>query len=306
MADKKISALTGATTPLAGTEVLPIVQGGATVKVAVSNLTAGRAVAVASLASTGNVTVSSGRIGVNTASPDSPLHVVASGVDEIVHLVNNTGNSYVLISDDNNATSVSYGSIGGGNAYIFTAGYTSLYTGTTEKVRIDATGNIIPKVAAKGINFTANTPAAGMTSQLLNWYEEGTWTPTFTFVTPGDFAATYSQQIGSYTRIGNRITVNCTITSTSFTFTTAAGQLRILGLPFTSEATTGNQSHGALATTGVTYTLGYTMVISIVSPNTAFIAFTQSGTAAALGPLTVANFVSGTNVTIRTTITYQI
>lgn len=38
MADKKISALTSATTPLAGTEVLPIVQSGATVKVAVSAL----------------------------------------------------------------------------------------------------------------------------------------------------------------------------------------------------------------------------------------------------------------------------
>ena len=45
MADKKISALTSATTPLAGTEVLPIVQGGATVKVAVSDLTAGRTIA---------------------------------------------------------------------------------------------------------------------------------------------------------------------------------------------------------------------------------------------------------------------
>jgi hypothetical protein len=48
MADKKISALTGATTPLAGTEVLPIVQSGATVKVAVSDLTAGRAVSALS------------------------------------------------------------------------------------------------------------------------------------------------------------------------------------------------------------------------------------------------------------------
>lgn len=38
MADKKISALTAATTPLAGTEVLPIVQGGATVKVANNDL----------------------------------------------------------------------------------------------------------------------------------------------------------------------------------------------------------------------------------------------------------------------------
>jgi hypothetical protein len=49
MADKKISALTSASTPLAGTEVLPIVQSGATVKVAVSNLTAGRAISATSI-----------------------------------------------------------------------------------------------------------------------------------------------------------------------------------------------------------------------------------------------------------------
>ena len=42
MADKKISALAAASTPLAGTEVLPIVQSSTTVKVAVSDLTAGR------------------------------------------------------------------------------------------------------------------------------------------------------------------------------------------------------------------------------------------------------------------------
>ena len=52
MADKKISQLTGASTPLAGTEVLPIVQSGATVKVAVSDLTAARAVSALSLALT--------------------------------------------------------------------------------------------------------------------------------------------------------------------------------------------------------------------------------------------------------------
>jgi len=39
MANTKISALTSATTPLAGTEVLPIVQSSATVKVAVNDLT---------------------------------------------------------------------------------------------------------------------------------------------------------------------------------------------------------------------------------------------------------------------------
>jgi hypothetical protein len=61
MADKKISALTGATTPLAGTEVLPIVQSGATVKVAVSNLTAGRAISATQLTLTaGNVIPANG------------------------------------------------------------------------------------------------------------------------------------------------------------------------------------------------------------------------------------------------------
>ena len=54
MADVKISALTLATTPLAGTEVLPIVQSGVTVKVAVSNLTAGRSVSATAVAITGS------------------------------------------------------------------------------------------------------------------------------------------------------------------------------------------------------------------------------------------------------------
>jgi hypothetical protein len=53
MADLKISQLTGATTPLAGTEELPIVQSSSTKKVAVSNLTAGRAVSMGTLEVTG-------------------------------------------------------------------------------------------------------------------------------------------------------------------------------------------------------------------------------------------------------------
>lgn len=49
MADVKISNLPASTVPLAGTEVLPIVQGGATKQVSVANLTAGRAVAATSI-----------------------------------------------------------------------------------------------------------------------------------------------------------------------------------------------------------------------------------------------------------------
>ena len=49
MADLKISQLPAATTPLAGTEVLPIVQSGSTVQVSVNNLTAGKAISATSI-----------------------------------------------------------------------------------------------------------------------------------------------------------------------------------------------------------------------------------------------------------------
>ena len=141
MADKKISALTGATTPLAGTEVLPIVQSGSTVKVSVANLTAGRAIGMA-------------------------------------------GGSF--------------------------------------------TDNITQSTAAKGVNFTANTSAAGMTSQLLNWYEEGTWTPAI--VSSSGTITSVTGNVGRYTRVGRSIT--CVFNFTIADNGTGAGVLFITGLPF--------------------------------------------------------------------------
>ena len=55
MADVKISALPASTTPLAGTEVLPVVQGTTTKQVSVTNLTSGRFVNASSV-SVGNTT----------------------------------------------------------------------------------------------------------------------------------------------------------------------------------------------------------------------------------------------------------
>ena len=49
MADVKISGLPASTVPLAGTEVLPIVQSGTTKQVSIANVTAGRAIAASSI-----------------------------------------------------------------------------------------------------------------------------------------------------------------------------------------------------------------------------------------------------------------
>lgn len=68
MADLKISQLTAATTPLAGTETLPIVQSSTTKQVSVANLTAGRAISALSLSLTTDLAVADGGTGASDAS----------------------------------------------------------------------------------------------------------------------------------------------------------------------------------------------------------------------------------------------
>jgi hypothetical protein len=75
MADKKISQLTAAATPLAGTEVLPIVQGGSTVKVSAANITAGRDVTMAGLTATGNVSLNGGIFEFNNSGADKDFRI---------------------------------------------------------------------------------------------------------------------------------------------------------------------------------------------------------------------------------------
>jgi hypothetical protein len=84
MADKKISALTAASTPLAGTEVLPIVQSGATVQVSVANLTAGRAISATSVtASTGNFVVGTSGQGIDfSATPGTGTSELLADYEE--------------------------------------------------------------------------------------------------------------------------------------------------------------------------------------------------------------------------------
>ena len=88
--------------------------------------------------------------------------------------------------------------------------------------------NVVQGTAAKGFNFTANTPAAGMTSQLLNWYEEGTWTPVVTAYS--GTITTVGAVSGKYTRFGRLCVLEADITIT--TNGTGAVILLVNGSPF--------------------------------------------------------------------------
>jgi hypothetical protein len=94
-------------------------------------------------------------------------------------------------------------------------------------------GNLVIGTSGKGIDFSANTNPAGMTSELLNDYEEGTWTPTFAG-TGGNTGQVYDTQIGTYTKVGRLVTFTANITLS--TLGTITGFVRIDGLPFTPQA----------------------------------------------------------------------
>jgi len=216
MANKKIPALTAATTPLAGTEVAPIVQSGTTVKAAVTSFTNALPLTPAS------VTLTTGNM------------VLNGGITSDVALIKNTGQSFGVATDrwigsDGTTSTWFYNVPTGGNHY-FAINNVNKLTVVGDNVNIPV-GNIVPGTAAKGINFTANTPAAGMTSQLLNWYEEGTFDPRLSFATGGD-TCSYSGRTGRYTRIGRLVTVNIYIGLTAKGAGT--GNVSLINLPFTA------------------------------------------------------------------------
>ena len=111
-------------------------------------------------------------------------------------------------------------------------------TGRTERMRIDSagdvtvnTGNLVIGTSGKGIDFSASTDGTGtVTSEVLDDYEEGTWTPTISGQTTSG-TGTYSEQSGTYTKVGNKVTVNCALAWSAHTGT---GNMRISGQPFTT------------------------------------------------------------------------
>lgn len=301
MADKKISQLTGASTPLAGTEVLPIVQSGSTVKVSSDDLTvknvrsnatsgilqvagpgagttrvmttpnanftvartdAGQtftgtqtfaAIGTAGNANLGNSAnnVSGGgythRFSGKSISPDGSTWLSSYGAVVFNAGVDYTGNArrylltnaldqknFAIIRSVDGTTDPALGN--GGGVSSGTADFVVTYTGDVEV----NTGNVKIGTAAKGIDFSANTHAAGMTSELLNDYEEGTWTATVKGGTTDP--TTPLTGTGYYTKVGRQVTAIFELNAGDTTG--ATGQIQIAGLPYANWAA--SRSSGVL------------------------------------------------------------
>lgn len=138
MAEVKISELTSATTPLAGTETVPIVQGGVTKKVAVSEIGGGGGGATPSILATyvSNGTLVTGTtsatitrsvlVSANTIADNSFLEVSVSHTQEVISFT--TSRSYFYVNTSNSLTGATLlaTGFGTGNFATFDAIYRDL------------------------------------------------------------------------------------------------------------------------------------------------------------------------------------
>lgn len=100
-----------------------------------------------------------------------------------------------------------------------TVGFPSTRTGDQTIVN----GNLVIGTAGKGIDFSA-TPGTG-DSELLDDYEEGTWTP----VDESGAGLVYTSPFGAYTKVGDTVTAWGRVT---YPTTASALTIFIGGLPF--------------------------------------------------------------------------
>jgi len=179
----------------------------------------------------------SGNLGIGTPNPVADNKLT----------VDNGANSYGLIINSSASPGLKLSVNGTNNTFIvgdatsLTAEHLNqimLRTNDANRARLTSTGdlqlytgNLVISTAGKGIDFSADPNAAGMTSELLDDYEEGTWTPVLAGLsTAGSVAYTY--QIGHYTKIGRLVYLWFDLDVSSFSG--GAGALVVLGSPFTN------------------------------------------------------------------------
>ena len=187
---------------------------------------------------------SDGSVGIGTTNPSQKVHIFQSAANSqaYLHIENNRSrNAAVQFTTTQGFWLIGQGIGSDTDTFMIYDDEARLsVSGTGSRDVTINTGNLVIGTSGKGIDFSAAGNAAGMTSELLNDYEEGSFTPSITF-NGSDLGVVYTGRTGRYTKIGNRVFFNILLNISNKG--TATGVAAITGLPFTPGA--GNQGYGA-------------------------------------------------------------
>ena len=94
-----------------------------------------------------------------------------------------------------------------------------------------ADGDVV-LASGHGISFAATSDGTTMSSELLDDYEEGEFTPGFSGASGAPSGVSYSHRTGSYTKIGRSVTCHIYLALSSWS-SGPSGDMIISALPFT-------------------------------------------------------------------------
>ena len=159
----------------------------------------------------------------------------ADGTNSIIRLING------VVNDEHYLISYTNGHMALKNN--ITAGDLYFHTGNVERMRVYAagdvkvtTGNLVIGTSGKGIDFSTDGDASGMTSELLDDYEEGTFIASIRDAATGSNSQLLSVNATAtamYTKIGRLVHYTIVANNISTAGLTASSRAFITGFPFT-------------------------------------------------------------------------
>lgn len=208
----------------------------------------------------GSSTAKVGFRGNGTIYPGNLWRVKVNGTQYMIPLAADGSTALPVANGGTNATSA------GITAFNNITGYTAAgATGTTSTNLVFSTSPTLTTptlgvASATSINFGQDA---------LNYYDEGTFTPTFTFGFVGDLSVVYTNQTGEYTRIGRMVYVSFRVDFTP-TYTTSSGNARFGGLPFTVNGSVNGPGNILDTNTAITWPATYTSASVIIAGGTTY------------------------------------
>lgn len=164
-------------------------------------------------------------------------------------------------------------------------------------------GNNSPTLISPALGAATATSINFGGSTLSTYTAFTTWTPAFTFATPGNLTVAYAGQTGYYTQIGDVVIATFSLTYTP-TYTTSSGAIHLTGLPVAANASI--NFTGSMYASAPTFPAGTTNIVLFLPGGATYLEIIASGSATADAAFTTTQSLTSVQTTFAGTIVYSV